>query len=155
MEDPGRLKVAFPVTSVIRHGSWRDRMGVGPTDGELFRKHADELTRFAIGLVGPVEAPDVVAEAVLGAIGSPGWNKVMNKRTYLLAYGGLRTWPAAGLPLMPGCCGTRQLGSAGADQATIASTVELGAMMTARDWRDGQAHVRCSLSPMRQRGPSG
>jgi RNA polymerase sigma factor (sigma-70 family) len=58
-------------------------MGMEAADGELYRKHADDLTRFATGLVGPDHAADIVSEAVLGCLGSPGWAKVMAKRSYL------------------------------------------------------------------------
>lgn len=53
------------------------------TDGEVFRKHADDLTRFATGLVGPSNAADVVAEAVLRCLGSERWVAVTDKRAYL------------------------------------------------------------------------
>jgi RNA polymerase sigma factor (sigma-70 family) len=58
-------------------------MGVDATDGELYRKHADELTRFATGLVGPSQAPDVVSEAVLKCMDSKRWPNVIEKRAYL------------------------------------------------------------------------
>jgi DNA-directed RNA polymerase specialized sigma24 family protein len=35
------------------------------TDKEVYRKYADDLVRFATGLVGPTDAPDVVSEATL------------------------------------------------------------------------------------------
>ena len=54
------------------------------TDNEdLYRKHSTELTRFATGLVGPFDAPDVVTDACLRAFGSRGWEKVTNRRAYL------------------------------------------------------------------------
>jgi RNA polymerase sigma factor (sigma-70 family) len=56
---------------------------VDQSDGELYRKHADDLTRFATGLVGPTHAADVVSQAVLGCIDSPGWARVVDKRSYL------------------------------------------------------------------------
>jgi len=56
---------------------------VDPADGELYRKHADELTRFATGLVGPTHAPDVVSEAVLRCMSSPTWSAVVERRAYL------------------------------------------------------------------------
>lgn len=40
-------------------------MVVEEADAEIYRKHADDLTRFATGLVGPGDAADVVAKAVL------------------------------------------------------------------------------------------
>lgn len=56
---------------------------MGGTDDELYRKHADELTAFATGLVGPAHAADVVAEAVLRCLSSKRWATVTNKRAYL------------------------------------------------------------------------
>jgi RNA polymerase sigma factor (sigma-70 family) len=53
------------------------------TDEEVYRKYADELVTFATGLVGPFDAPDVVAEACLAAFGSDGWRAVVNHRAYL------------------------------------------------------------------------
>jgi RNA polymerase sigma-70 factor (ECF subfamily) len=50
---------------------------------EIYRKHADELVRFATGLVGPFDAQDVVAEACLRAFQSSGWSSVGNPRAYL------------------------------------------------------------------------
>ena len=61
----------------------RDRRGVDPADGELYRKHADELTRFATGLVGPSHAADVVSDAVLRSLSSPTWPAVVERRAYL------------------------------------------------------------------------
>jgi RNA polymerase sigma-70 factor (ECF subfamily) len=58
-------------------------MGVEIADGEIYRKHADELTRFATGLVGPSNAPDVVSEAVLRCMFSKRWPKVIDARAYL------------------------------------------------------------------------
>lgn len=52
-------------------------------DGAIYRKHADDLTRFATGLVGPSNAPDVVSEAVLSCINSSRWATVSEKRPYL------------------------------------------------------------------------
>ena len=53
------------------------------TDEEIYAAHAHELTVFARSLVGIDDAPDVVSEAVLAAIGSPGWPTVENHRAYL------------------------------------------------------------------------
>ena len=53
------------------------------SDGELYAKHADELTRFATGLVGPGQASDVVSAAVLRCLASKGWARVIDKRAYL------------------------------------------------------------------------
>jgi RNA polymerase sigma factor (sigma-70 family) len=58
-------------------------MVVEATDGELYRKHAEDLTRFATGLVGPSHAADVVSGAVLGCLDSARWPEVIDKRAYL------------------------------------------------------------------------
>lgn len=50
---------------------------------ELYRRHADELVRYATALVGPADAPDVVVDAVVTAFASPGWLTVENQRAYL------------------------------------------------------------------------
>jgi RNA polymerase sigma-70 factor (ECF subfamily) len=57
--------------------------GVDGADEELYRKHSDELIRFATGLVGPTNAADVVSIAVLGCLTSPKWPEVTEKRSYL------------------------------------------------------------------------
>ena len=54
-----------------------------PSDTELYRRHAEELIRYATVLVGPADAPDVVTDAVLSAFGSPGWRRVDHPRAYL------------------------------------------------------------------------
>ena len=53
------------------------------SDAELYEKHADELTRFATGLVGPSDAPDVVSGAVLDCLASSRWHMASNRRAYL------------------------------------------------------------------------
>lgn len=50
---------------------------------EVYRKHADELVRFATGLVGPFDAQDVVSEACLRAFASDRWREVRDPRAYL------------------------------------------------------------------------
>lgn len=52
-------------------------------DAEVYEKHADELVRFATGLVGPNDAQDVLSMAVIRAFTSPGWAGVTNRRAYL------------------------------------------------------------------------
>ncbi len=52
-------------------------------DEEIYQKHADELVRFATGIVGPTDAPDVVSEAVIRAMTSRNWTQVTNHRAYL------------------------------------------------------------------------
>ena len=53
------------------------------SDDEIYRKHSEELIRFAQGLVGRVDSADVVSAAVLQSISSPGWRDVVNHRAYL------------------------------------------------------------------------
>ena len=53
------------------------------TDEEIYRKYADDLVRFATGLVGPFDAPDVVTDSCLRAFRSRGWGDVTNHRAYL------------------------------------------------------------------------
>jgi RNA polymerase sigma-70 factor (ECF subfamily) len=53
------------------------------SDGELYRRHAPELVRFATVLAGASGADDLVASAVLKAFTNPGWNQVDNRRAYL------------------------------------------------------------------------
>ena len=50
---------------------------------ELYRSHADELVRYATALVGPDDAADVVVDAVMASLRSPGWPQVRNQRAYL------------------------------------------------------------------------
>ena len=68
---------------VTQRGVLRDRIDVGASDAELYRKYAEELTRFATGLVGPSDAADVVSEAVLRCLSSPQWTGVRQPRAYL------------------------------------------------------------------------
>lgn len=53
------------------------------SDEAVYRKHADELVRFATGLVGPFDAADVVADACMAAFRSSGWSDVSESRAYL------------------------------------------------------------------------
>ncbi len=53
------------------------------TPEEAFRKHTEELTRFASGLVGPSDAHDVVADGCLKAFASAKWSSLDNPRAYL------------------------------------------------------------------------
>ncbi len=53
------------------------------TDAELYEKYADDLIRFATGIVGPHDAADALSTAVLSAMASPAWADVRNKRAYL------------------------------------------------------------------------
>lgn len=57
---------------------------MGPvTDEEIYRKHSEELIRFAQGLVGRIDSADVVSSAVLQSISSAAWSQVENHRAYL------------------------------------------------------------------------
>jgi len=69
--------------AVTRSGRLRHLIDVSATNGEIYRKHADDLTRFAAGLVGPSQAADVVSEAVLNCLRSRRWSEVDDKRAYL------------------------------------------------------------------------
>jgi RNA polymerase sigma factor (sigma-70 family) len=53
------------------------------SDGEIYRKVADDLIRFAAALVGPDHAADVVSDAVVNCLSSEHWPDVENKRAYL------------------------------------------------------------------------
>lgn len=53
------------------------------TDEEIYRKYADDLVRFATGLVGPFDAQDVVTDACLRSFRSGAWPDVHNHRAYL------------------------------------------------------------------------
>jgi len=65
-------------------GRW-DRLGVGVALAreETYVKYAEDLTRFATGLVGPADAADVVSSAVLGCLWSKHWPMVEDQRAYL------------------------------------------------------------------------
>lgn len=52
-------------------------------DEEIYRKHADDLVRFATGVVGPFDAQDVVTDAWLKATRAKAWPSVTNHRAYL------------------------------------------------------------------------
>ena len=52
-------------------------------DEEVYAKNADDLVRFAMGLVGRSDAADVVSEAVVRAIASKSWPDVKDHRRYL------------------------------------------------------------------------
>ncbi len=51
-------------------------------DGELYRKHADDLLSLATTLVGPSAAADVVGAAVARTIASPQWGQVEDRYAY-------------------------------------------------------------------------
>jgi RNA polymerase sigma-70 factor (ECF subfamily) len=71
-----------PRRTVTRKIDRRDHTVV-QDDADLYRKHAEELTRLATGLVGPDAAADVVSAAVLGCLAHRGWRQVENRRAYL------------------------------------------------------------------------
>ncbi|MFP4553811.1 MAG: RNA polymerase sigma factor [Actinomycetota bacterium] len=52
-------------------------------DEAVYRSYSEELTRYATGLVGPFDAPDVVTDACLKAFGSRSWPDVVDRRAYL------------------------------------------------------------------------
>jgi len=59
-------------------------MSVGRvSDGEVYRRHARDLVRFATVLVGPHDAQDVVANAFVRCLSSNGWQQVTDPRAYL------------------------------------------------------------------------
>jgi len=50
---------------------------------DAYRKWSGDLGRYATVLVGPADAADVVADAVLGVLRSTGWDQVVDQRAYL------------------------------------------------------------------------
>jgi RNA polymerase sigma factor (sigma-70 family) len=50
---------------------------------DAYRKYADELMRFATGLVGPSDASDVVSGAIASCIGLQAWESVREPRSYM------------------------------------------------------------------------
>jgi RNA polymerase sigma-70 factor (ECF subfamily) len=57
---------------------------IGVMDNEqVYRNYSQELTRYATGLVGPFDAPDVVTDACLKAFDSRTWPDVVDRRAYL------------------------------------------------------------------------
>ena len=56
---------------------------VDASDAEVYAKYASELIGFAAATVGPFDAEDVVAAAVLRAMSSSSWATVANRRAYL------------------------------------------------------------------------
>lgn len=56
----------------------------GVMDNEaVYRSFSEELTRYATGLVGPFDAPDVVTDACLKAFQTRTWPDVVDRRAYL------------------------------------------------------------------------
>ncbi len=52
-------------------------------DEAVYRNYSEELTRYATGLVGPFDAPDVVTDACIKAFEAKGWPEVTDRRAYL------------------------------------------------------------------------
>jgi|GEM_PF-4935646 len=52
-------------------------------DSDVYAEHAQALTRFATGLVGPADAQDVVSDAILRLMSSPVWDRAVNRRALL------------------------------------------------------------------------
>ena len=55
----------------------------GLTRAEAYEKYSDELVRFATGLVGPTDGPDLVAAAMVNVLAMRSWESVENPRAYL------------------------------------------------------------------------
>ena len=53
------------------------------TRAEAYEKYSDELVRFATGLVGPSDGPDLVGTAMVNVVGMNSWESVENPRAYL------------------------------------------------------------------------
>lgn len=50
---------------------------------DVYEKYSHDLVRFATGLVGPDDGPDLVSSAMLNVLWSPSWLSVENPRAYL------------------------------------------------------------------------
>jgi RNA polymerase sigma factor (sigma-70 family) len=55
----------------------------GESGAGVYARLAPELIRFAVSIVGPSDAEDLVGAAVLKAISAPRWDRIANKRAYL------------------------------------------------------------------------
>ena len=53
------------------------------TDAAIYAEYSVELVRFATGLVGPTDAPDVVANAFVQLMAAPVWASAQNHRALL------------------------------------------------------------------------
>lgn len=69
---------AASAASYGREGVW-----LSLTHAEAYEKYADELVRFATGLVGPDDAADVVADVFVKVFRSRFWAGVERERSYL------------------------------------------------------------------------
>ena len=56
---------------------------MGATLEEAYRKYAEDLIRFATGLVGPTDAPDVVSAVTLRLATGTAWSRVEDAKPYL------------------------------------------------------------------------
>jgi RNA polymerase sigma factor (sigma-70 family) len=80
----GATRSTFIWSRVTRKGRLRHLIRGGEkSNEEIYAKHAEELIRFATGLVGPTDAADVVSSAVLACMSSRQWPEVTNSRAYL------------------------------------------------------------------------
>lgn len=52
-------------------------------EAKVYEKYADELVRFATGLVGPDDASDVVADVFARGLSHRGWQRAVEPRAYL------------------------------------------------------------------------
>jgi DNA-directed RNA polymerase specialized sigma24 family protein len=84
---------------------------VDSRDEEIYRRHADELIRFATTLVVAGSAEDVLSRAILKAMTSHSWQTVTEHRAYLFRavpvnmYGTVRSRHIAQLRRVPGSVG--------------------------------------------------
>jgi RNA polymerase sigma factor (sigma-70 family) len=58
-------------------------MAIDPGAVEAYEKHSGDLIAYATVLVGPTEAEDVVADAMLRVFTSNRWSRVRDERGYL------------------------------------------------------------------------
>lgn len=70
------------MTGWLRHKGMITSTGVMDNE-QIYRSYAEELTRYATGLVGPSDATDVVTDACIKAFDSRRWPEVSNRRAYL------------------------------------------------------------------------
>jgi RNA polymerase sigma factor (sigma-70 family) len=81
---PSQRPHRLGVTRTARRRHRRDVADSCPESlDEAYRKYADELTRFATGLVGPHDASDIVSSALLRCLSSGSWESVRDERSYL------------------------------------------------------------------------
>ena len=65
----------------------RGGVGIDPGAVEAYEKHASDLVVYATALVGPSDAEDVVAEAMLGVFTKARWSRVRGVRRDALDLG--------------------------------------------------------------------